>query len=355
MNRPLMLLPHTPMMRRFRTLLIATLTALLGLMAGPAGARGIRSDNVNWGHITTQGDWSSAIAAAGYPTSPVTGQPLLLFNFGGPPLNPVNLFGTANLSFYDGTGNPNILVYDTTSSDPPIDAQTLPDYTTCANDSNCIGSYPAFGNGCDPTDAALPAPDLLDYFQCNIPSGALNVEWGTTWQVLFFNLGSVPTGLGYDPSIYGPTGNALTPSGGSGWEIAFASNCTTCTDSATDAAGQPYQASLEFNGQIWTARASVLNYNAAQSPQSSLNEFVYYVDPSGKGQLYAPPGWLAATSTALTATPTTAAASTPIVLTATVSEVRGVVPTGTVTFASGATTLGSASLTNGTATLTKTL
>jgi Bacterial Ig-like domain (group 3) len=333
------------------------LAGLLILTAGAASARGIRVDNGNWTPLSTQSAWTSALSTVSYPTDPVTGQPLLLFNFGGPPADPATLFGPTNLQFYEG--NSNVPVYNPQgfSSNGPIDAQTLPDYNICSQDTNCSppgGStlYPNFGSGCDPTDAALPDSDPLDYFECNVPSGALNVEWGPPagiqQQVLFYYLGTPPSTLGYDTEIYDSNGIGQGPTN-QAWEIAFACGTNACTDSATDIAGQTYAASLQFNGQVWTAHASVVN------APSALNEFIYFVDSSGNAHFYAPPGWLAATSTKLSATPTTAPANTPIVLTATVSEVRGVVPTGSVTFTSGSTVLGSAALTNAVATLPVTL
>jgi Bacterial Ig-like domain (group 3) len=340
----------------------ATLAGLLILTIGAASARGIRVDNSNWTPLSTQSAWTSALSTAGYPTDPVTGQRLLLFNFGGPPADPATLFGPANLQFFEG--NSNVPIYNPEDfSNGPIDAQTLPDYALCLLDSNCSPNYPDFtnppGGDCVPTPANMDLDGkALDYFECNVPPGALNVQWGppsgTTQQVLFFNLGTPPAtpdsqGVDYDTEMYDSNGIGRGPTN-KAWEIAFACGTNACTDSATDSSGQTYAASLQFNGQVWTAHASVVNATSA------LNEFIYFVDSIGNAHFYAPPGWLAATSTALSASPTTAPANTPIMLTATVSEVRGVVPTGSVTFSSGGTALGSAvALTNGVATTTVTL
>jgi hypothetical protein len=157
---------------------------------------------------------------------------------------------------------------------------------------------------------------------------------------------AIYTWLGtYNESVYDaagvPHGNAVDA-----WEISF-----FCAMGSASMCLGP--ASLEWEGQIYTATRSVLTGPSTDPTYArlpvALNQFVF-----SNGTLYPPPGWLGVTSTALNTISTPITVGTPLTLTATVSRVQGAVPTGQVVFMDGSTTLGTAALSAGVATLNTT-
>lgn len=319
---------------KLRSALSAALAASLALCMGIAAARIIRSD-------TEGGSWGEVANFTAHPTDdnlhalgvnwPVgqNNMPLHVNPLGSVPASFDALAIPPSFVSISVDGNAQVsasaTVIDTTRIDPsnpdPFnDAQVLP----------CFDKQPPVEHFAD------CVPDVFFADPANTVL-AMNLEWRTTpsnigstyAQVMFFYLGSPSTHI-FDASgtDRGAAQNA--------WEIEF--NCNVDpTPSCTSGA------SLEWEGQIYTATVAVLTTPDPNPKYSGINprinEFVF-----NNGQLYAPPGWLAATTTAITSSANTITVGDSISFFAAVSEVRSVIPTGTVTFKEGSNVLGTASL-----------
>jgi hypothetical protein len=151
---------------------------------------------------------------------------------------------------------------------------------------NPFGSDPAtapilaYALGGSSTSVQVPGGggDTQQSWSVNVP-GLSNfyTSNGITAQVLYFNLSNQPSQTVYAPPNASNQSTKLGPANGTVWEIEFNYGQSTALGAT---ANPTTSASLDLNGKIYTASATVLD-------NSNSDEFVDY-----GGKLYAPAGWV---------------------------------------------------------------